>query len=262
LEIAKVKPDFIIEKAKALSTLEIDHAPLDKVINLMPHRRSPSPGADATKPKYQLTTPSGNVYFKFGLTENEICAELMSYHIAGLLEIPVAKTAVALYKNSIGIASWDIGVYTEPDDSKSYAVRDFLHLEGFAEMCLFDYLTMNEDRHAGNWGFEGKKVAPLFDHNVCFGGETTPKDVTFFMQNLTSAFVAAEEYQNNQDVIFEFLSKTDPDKIKRFLNKAERLSELNLDILNELYPETYKSAEKLYQSRKTYMLRKGRELGV
>ena len=66
-------------------------------------------------------------------------------------------------------------------------------------------MIMNEDRHAGNWGIAAGKVAPLFDHNVCFGGESTPKDPHQFMHKLTSAFEAEEQYQNRHDQILEIL---------------------------------------------------------
>ena len=113
----------------------------EQILNLNEFRRSPSPGADASRPKYQITTPSGEIYFKFQLTNNEICAEITAYQLAVNLDIPAAKTSLSKYKENIGIASYDIGIYEEPDDSLSYSVKDFLEIEGFVQMCLFDYLT-------------------------------------------------------------------------------------------------------------------------
>jgi len=163
----------------------------DQILNLNEFRRSPSPGVGASRPKYQITTPEGEIYFKFQLTNNEICAEMVAYLLAKSLDIPAAKTCLAKYKEIIGIASYDIGIYEEPDDTVSYSIKDFLKIEGFVQMCLFDYLVMNEDRHAGNWGIFDNKVAPLFDHNQCFGGDAANYgyfDMDHFMVAVSSAF--------------------------------------------------------------------------
>ena len=109
------------------------------VLDLRSLRQSPSPASDATKPKYQLVSASGTLYFKFGLTDNEICAEIVSAILADILAVPVAKTCLAYYKNTLGVVSEDINVYEEPEDSDSYTALDFIHIPGFAEMCLFDY---------------------------------------------------------------------------------------------------------------------------
>ena len=102
----------------------------EQILNLNEYRRSPSPGVEASRPKYQITTPAGEIYFKFQLTNNEICAEIVAHQLAESLNIPAAKTCLSKYKDNIGIASYDIGVYEEPDDSPSYSIKDYL--EGVA----------------------------------------------------------------------------------------------------------------------------------
>ena len=91
--------DFLTEDPISITSAQ--------VLDLRSCRKSPSPGADATKPKYQLITPTSVVYFKFGLTDNEICAEIVSFMVAEILQVPVTKTFLAIYKSEIGVASCD-----------------------------------------------------------------------------------------------------------------------------------------------------------
>ncbi len=194
------------------------------IIRLDSYRRSISPGIEASRPKYQVTTPSGEIYFKFRLTQNEIAAEIFSYHIGKLLSIPVAETHLAIYKDEIGIASYDIGYYTEPNDSESYSIKQFLNLDGFVDMCLFDYVIMNEDRHAGNWGIIDNKVAPLFDHNNCFGGSEPYVDFDYFMTRVTSSFYVNTEYEQSHDKILEFFVCNRLDDVKDFMQRLSRVN--------------------------------------
>ena len=237
-------------------TGDLENVTLNSVVDLKHYRKSPNVGADATKPKIQLITPSGPIYFKFGLTENEVCAEIISYYLATTLDIRAAKTALAWYKDSLGIASWSIGEYVEPDDDKSYSIPDFLHLDGFFEMCLFDYLVMNEDRHAGNWCIQNNSVAPLFDHNVCFGGEEIPIDYDNFMVKLTSPFDIGAEYHQQQDKILELLLELDKAKVKAFLAKVQKITSLELPALEKLFPKQFNLVSKLFRARVLYMTRK------
>lgn len=239
---------------------DLESVDINSVVDLKYYRKSPNLGAEATKPKIQLVIPNGIVYFKFGLTDNEICAEILAYHLAILLNISVAKTALAWYKDTIGVASWSIGEYSEPDDSKSYSILDFLHLDGFFEMCIFDYLIMNEDRHAGNWCIQDSSVAPLFDHNVSFGGEQSPIDTDNFMMGLTSPLDTGVEYHQQHDKILALLYELDSHKVEEFLSLIHRLGDIDIHILNELYPKQYKKISKLLRDRIEYMSRRIGEL--
>ena len=233
-----------------------------QILNLNEYRRSPSPGAEASRPKYQITTPEGEIYFKFKLTGNEICAEITAAQLAENLGIPAAKTYIAEYKDNIGIVSCDIGIYEEPDDSFSYSVKDFLDTEGFIQMCLFDYLVMNEDRHAGNWGILNNKVAPLFDHNQCFGGDAANYgcfDADNFMITVSSAFYAETESQYRHDDILKYLIKFYPKEIKNFTDMLDKLPELKNPLLEELYDGDFERLKLLYNKRILYMKKKAGE---
>lgn len=249
---SKVKTGTVL---KFLSK-DLEDVTVNSVVDLKHHRQSPNLGAEATKPKVQLITPNNIIYFKFGLTDNEICAELLAYHLAKQLEINATLTSLAWYKNTIGVASWSIGEYTEPDDSRSYSVTDYLHIKGFFEMCLFDYLIMNEDRHAGNWGIRDGEVAPLFDHNVSFGGEQSPVDKEIFMVGLTSPLDTGVEYHQQHDKILTLLYELDSAKVQKFLALLETVGEIDLPALKELYPKQYGIIVKLLQARVLYMFRR------
>lgn len=230
-----------------------------KIIDLREYRISPSPGVNASRPKYQITTPSGDVYFKFKMTDNEIGAELFSYHIAKFLDIQVAMTQLATYKKEIGIASYDIGYFLEPDDFVSYSIKDYLNISGFIEMCLFDYLIMNEDRHAGNWGIIDNKVAPLFDHNNCFGGSEGFVDLDYFMTTVTSAFYVDTEYQQRHDMILKFLTKKFKSDVDLFMNKINTLKPIRDSSLEYYNSQICDKLNKILFKRIEYMNMKVRE---
>lgn len=241
----------------------LDNDSDEQILNLNEYRRSPSPGAEASRPKYHITTPDGEVYFKFQLTNNEICAEIAAYKLALNLKIPVAKTCLSKYKENIGIASYDIGIYEEPDDILSYSIEDFLAIDGFIQMCLFDYLIMNEDRHAGNWGIVNHKIAPLFDHNQCFGGDAANYgyfDADHFMMTVSSAFYAEDETQYRHDDILKYLFRHNAKEVKHFTDNLDKLPELKDSLLEELYAEDFKRIKRLYEKRICYMMKKVGEL--
>ena len=237
----------------------LDNDGEEKILNLNEYRRSPSPGIEAGRPKYLITAPKGDIYFKFQLTNNEICAEILACQIANSLDIPAAKTCLSKYKESIGIASYDIGVYEEPDDSFSYSAKDFLGIEGFIQMCLFDYFVMNEDRHAGNWGIVNNSVAPLFDHNQCFGGDAANYgyfDADHFMVTVSSVFYVETGSQNKHDEILKYLFEYRAAEVKDFTEKIKKLPELKNSLLEELYAEDFTRVKKLYEKRILYMVKK------
>jgi len=232
---------------------------IGRILDLNEFRRSLSPGVEASRPKYHITTPEGDIYFKFQLTGNEICAEIVSYQLAEYLNIPAAKTCLSQYKNNIGIASYDIGIYEEPDDSFSYSIKDYLKIDGFVQMCLFDYLIMNEDRHAGNWGIINNKVAPLFDHNQCFGGDAVNYgyfDADHFMVAVTSAFYVEDEAIHKHDDILKYFLENNITEVKVFISNLVKLPELENFVLDEFYAEDFRRLKKLYEKRTAYMIKK------
>jgi hypothetical protein len=196
----------------------------NKRLSLETYTKSLNPGATATKPKRVYATPEGDAYFKYGMTSNEICAELFTCAVARALNIAVAETRLAYAAGGFGILSNDIGVYIEPCDVRSYSVRDFEAIDGFIEMLLFDYLVMNEDRHAGNWGIIDGKVAALFDHNLCFGGDEVRSDIERFMKEVTTPFYVDDENLQRHDDILEYLITNHKYKVRLFANKLSRMS--------------------------------------
>ena len=235
---------------------KIDSDKKESILDLGEYRRSPSPGVGASKPKYHIIMPEGSVYFKFGLTNNEICAEILAYQLASELNVAAAVTMAAKYKQEIGIASFDIGYYREPDDSVSYSIMDYLHITGFIQMCLFDYLVMNEDRHAGNWGIINNEVALLFDHNNCFGGEGGFKDADQFMLKVTSSFYTDNEYKQRHDMILQFLAEKYPEEVVKFLDKVNKLPDITNNVLEGLMPEDHARIKQLLRERIAYMNRR------
>ena len=211
---------------KQVHDMEINH-PETELLALDNYRRSPNRGAGASRPKRNYTSPHGEIYFKFGITSNEICAELFAYDLAKQLDIDVAVTMLAEAGGAIGIASYDNGGYEEIDDRLTYSVKDYTHITGVVEMCLFDYLIMNEDRHAGNWGTKDEKVAPLFDHNYAFGGETPIADIANWMLTVTTAFYVENENMQRHDTILEYLAEEYPGHITAFMRKLGKVKPID-----------------------------------
>lgn len=131
-------------------------------------------------------------------------------------------------------------------------------------MCLFDYLIMNEDRHAGNWGIVNNKVAPLFDHNQCFGGDAANYgyfDADHFILIVSSAFYVEDESQHRHDDILKYLFEHNSSEVKHFAETIGKLPELKNSLLEELYAEYFNRVKELYKKRIAYMIKKVGEFG-
>jgi len=227
-----------------------------ELLELDQYRRSPNLGAGASRPKRVYTSSQGEIFFKFDISKNEICAELFAYALAKKLGIAVADTKLAIADNVLGIASYDIGEYEEPSDDYSYSVKDFLNIGGFVELCLFDYLIMNEDRHAGNWGIVKSKVAPLFDHNYAFGGDTVINDISNFMVKVTTQFYVTNENRQRHDAILLYFIKYHADDVKLFMRKIGKIGEVYDALWERHFPEDCERLNKILQKRIEYMERK------
>ena len=241
---------------------DILYPPESELLALDNFRKSPNRGAGASRPKRNYTSPHGEIYFKFDISSNEICAELFAYHIAKQLKINVAVTRLAKAGGTMGIASYDNGGYEEIDDRISYSVIDHAHVPGFIEMCLFDYLIMNEDRHAGNWGIKDGKVAPLFDHNYGFGGETPIADIDNWMHAVTTSFYVADENMQRHDTILEYLVEQHFDKVKVFIQKLEAIQPIKNELWKTHFKEDCERLNNILKSRIKYMIRKVGECGA
>jgi hypothetical protein len=232
----------------------------EMLLYLDQYRKSPQSFAGASRPKRVYTTPKGDIYFKFELTSNEICAELFANFIGNQLGLKMAETRLAISAGTLGIASLDIGVYTEPDDSGgNYSVKDFIHINDFIEMCLFDYLIMNEDRHAGNWGFTGGELAPLFDHNYSFGGPTPIIDLYNFMHNVTSPFYVTDFNKQRHNTLLKYFVKYHPKKVNEFMIKTGQLTPVDNPLWRQYFPEECTKMNMILSTRIDYMVRKADE---
>ena len=183
----------------------------------------------------------------------------MAYHIAVKLGIPIAQTKLAVYKGDIGVASYDIGEYIEPSDEVSYSIKDYLGIGLFIEMCLFDYLVMNEDRHCRNWGIQNGLIAPLYDHNICFSIQSDITDMDYTMVHLTSAFYVNTEYEQRYDTILKFLLENFKEKVYTYLDSLDDLSDFTVPVLERVYPAEYKQIMDILKYRIKYMRMKVRK---
>jgi hypothetical protein len=116
---------------KTGNELELFVPPVTEMLDLDIYRWSQNRGAGASRPKRNYTSPQGEIYFKFDMTNNEICAELFSYDIAKRLGLDTAVTRLAKSGTVLGVASYDIGEYEEPTDDKSYSIKDYITIDGF-----------------------------------------------------------------------------------------------------------------------------------
>jgi len=230
--------------------------PVTELLDLDSYRRSPNRGAGASRPKRNYTSPQGEIYFKFDMTNNEICAELFAYDLAKHLGLDTAVTRLAKSGAVLGVASYDVGEYEEPTDDKSYSVKDFLTIDGFVFMCLFDYLIMNEDRHAGNWGIANGKVAPLFDHNYAFGGPDAIDDADNFMRLVTTAFYVNDENKQRHDTLLLYFVKEHSEAVNLFMEKLSKIGEVSNDLWKKHLPGEYSRLNKILSARIQYMTRK------
>jgi len=231
------------------------------MLELDQFRKSPNRGAGASRPKRNYTSPQGEIYFKFNLTNNEVCAELFAYDLAKQLGISVAETRLAKSGDVLGIASYDIGDYDEPEDAEGYSVKQFTSINGFVPMLLFDYLIMNEDRHAGNWGIVDGKVAPLFDHNYAFGGPDTIDDADCHMRLVTSPFYIVDENKQRHDTVLLYLVKYHADMIASFMRKLGEIKAISNGLWEGYFAGDCERLNKLLAARIQYMLRKVGEYG-
>ena len=254
----KAGRDWRIEKQKVMNWLQQPVEPAHDreesgLLILDNYHRSPIRGSGASRPKLVFTSPQGAVYFKFGMETNEICAELFAYALALQLGIDIAVTRLAVLDGRLGIASYDIGTYEEPTDKDSYSVKDFIHISGFSQMCLFDYLIMNEDRHAGNWGIVNGNVAPLFGHNYAFGGDEVICDVDMFMKNVTTPFYVDNEHMQRHDTILEYFVRHHGQDVKVFMEKLQNISTISNALWEENLPTECEGLKSILSDRTQYM---------
>lgn len=137
--------------------------------------------------------------FKKDVGTTDHISECIAYEIAQLLDIPCAKFELGRYHGREGSISYSIiknssqnlveGInfitllYPEYDPEKFIDVRterrysiemvkksieEFVPIEGFLKMLMFDYLIGNSDRHQNNWAIliknDKMEWSPLYDY--------------------------------------------------------------------------------------------------
>lgn len=146
------------------------------------------------------TGQTGLFKFKKDIGTTDHVSECIAYEIAQLLEIPCAKFEVGMYYGREGSMSYNIikktnqilveGIYFITLNYPGYnpeqfidsitkhrysiemvkkAIEQFVSIEGFLKMLMFDYLIGNSDRHQNNWAIiieDDKMVwSPLYDNS-------------------------------------------------------------------------------------------------
>lgn len=146
------------------------------------------------------TGQTGLFKFKKDIGTTDHVSECIAYEITQLLEIPCAKFEVGMYYGREGSMSYNIikktnqilveGIYFITLNYPGYnpeqfidsitkhrysiemvkkAIEQFVSIEGFLKMLMFDYLIGNSDRHQNNWAIiieDDKMVwSPLYDNS-------------------------------------------------------------------------------------------------
>ena len=143
-------------------------------------------------------------------------------------------------------------------DVKSYTTLDFLKFMGrlnkysvdlFRWMVVFDYISVNTDRHVGNIGLivdndtlEIKRMAPIFDNNLSFYPKITIldnsfKDILFSIQEKTPKYESSFDIMLNSILTKEMLIQLR----KRYkiwseegFKKIDGISDERIDIMNKV----------------------------
>ena len=221
------------------------------IIDLSNENLSPSYMASASRSKKIYLYQNQVVYYKYELTKNEIFAEVFAYLLGSQLGLNMAKVELARYKETEVIISYDIGQTKEVEEYELYSIKKYEQITGFIEMCLFDYVIMNEDRHIGNWTvlLDREEVAPLYDHNHTFGGEQELAPTHENFRNITSAFCVESDYDYFHDKILEYLYRKHKEKVEGFIKKIEGIEKIEHVLLEQIDAKKVASMNKLLQKR-------------
>lgn len=147
-----------------------------------------------SRTKYWVKNPSEEVFlFKLPKIEGELYAEIVAAMLADrLYGLKVPETHIALKQDEIGVLTKsfvdrkngerfeEVIDYYDPDFDKDdllqYTLDKSLEIsskygmiDSFYEMCVFDSIIGNQDRHCENWGIlydsdNNASFAPLYDN--------------------------------------------------------------------------------------------------
>lgn len=78
-------------------------------------------------------------------------------------------------------------------------------LSFFFDMCLFDFIIANQDRHCENWGIIRKNgdtiPSPLYDNGSSLGNNLSDKDIQIYLGNDANAFAGFNRRTKTQFTI-------------------------------------------------------------
>lgn len=179
-------------------------------------------------------------------TEEEINSEVISYYIAGALNLPSVRYKKTKY---MGISCSICRIMTSEENEmvpcrdvleyysetrihiNSLAYKYFMEIDplNFIRMQLFDYITLNTDRNRDNYGLlmrNRKAVAlfPVFDHDSCFKGRSAngiyfPSGVTFYKTICTLKEMYKNEYEQLKPDIIRLNEYIRSDNFKKIFSE-------------------------------------------
>jgi len=198
---------------------------------------------------------------KFTKGQGEAYAEVVAYLIAiNLFNVNVPETYFAKENGTLGVLSKSFidkeknteavaamdffGPNFDPEDLSQYTiykayeiVENLDLLNDFYQMCIFDYIISNQDRHSENWEFLTNDeitpdyiFAPLFD-------------------NGSSLFAS---YPYNHSKINNML--TDENQFKAYTNRAQTLFSIKIDGKIKTRPKVIYILDYLYNQNKELFL--------
>ena len=209
--------------------------------------------------------------FKKPKTEGEMYAEVSAFKIGkNLFSLEIPYTEFAVFKEIFGTVSESfitdlkkyefreaVDYYGDSFDAmnlqhytieKTIKIVEKLNIkENFFDMCIFDYLIANQDRHSQNWGIITEiktgctKFAPLYDNGSSLLNGIKDerllmmsKDSNMFKSyhnRATSIFTINNQRKPKHLVLIKFLSENDKEL---FLKSFSRFKDVEYDTLYQV----------------------------
>ena len=190
--------------------------------------------ASGTREKAWYKNNGKTYLFKYVKSPGEAWAEKIASDVGNnIFHVPVAKYYIAKKDGVIGCLSENVvdsskneELYEISDlmcnihedfDSKNlahYNIKRVLEIvEGngilpfFYDMCLFDFIIVNQDRHCENWGIirinNSITPSPLYDNGSSLGNNLSEKDIQIYLGKDANAFAGFNRRTKTQFTIEE-----------------------------------------------------------
>ena len=202
-------------------------------------------------PKAWIRRDGGFWLLKDG-SPKEVRAELLASRIASCFDVPQVAYMPAQFKGEtvsacklitsleVGIVSAEyVEIYAENHDTTLMELVARHDLYGYHMMNIVDYLTGNNDRHRGNWGFTVDnrtnrlgKLYPLMDFNRAFSAYDTLEGVrcqtaTGSKSQLQAALDGVAQVGLNQTAEIQAEWFDEPDQYDMLTKRLALLKERN-----------------------------------